>query len=68
MESPPASSPLRVPTRPVPPRVIIEVVIVTVASWLLAEGPDGSGVNGWTLGPLRLLGRLLPAGQEPAVV
>jgi hypothetical protein len=31
------------------------------------EGPDGSGVNGLTLGPLRLLGRLSPAGQGPAV-
>jgi hypothetical protein len=30
------------------------------------EGPDGSGVNGLTPGPLRLLGRALPAGQWPA--
>jgi hypothetical protein len=30
-------------------------------------GPDGSGVNGWTQGPLRFLGRLSSAGQRPAV-
>jgi hypothetical protein len=41
-------------------------VIVTVASGSRPEGPDGSGVNGLTPVPLRLLGRLLPAGQEPA--
>jgi hypothetical protein len=27
------------------------------------EGPTGLGVNGLTLGPLRLLGQLTPAGQ-----
>jgi hypothetical protein len=64
--APPASSPLRVPIRLAPPRIAREVTIVTVASGLRREGPDGSGVNGLTLGPLRLLGRLLPAGQGPA--
>jgi hypothetical protein len=39
------------------------VVIVTVASGLGPKGPDGPGVNGLTPGPLRLLGRLSPAGQ-----
>ncbi len=42
-------------------------VIVTVASGSRPEGPEGSGVNGLTPGPLRLLGRLSPAGQGPAV-
>jgi hypothetical protein len=63
VRSPPASSPLRVPIRPAPPRIHPLAVIVTVASGSRPEGPDGSGVNGWTLGPLRLLGRLSPAGQ-----
>jgi hypothetical protein len=30
--------------------------IVTVARGLRLEGPDGSGVNDLTLGPLRLMG------------
>jgi hypothetical protein len=38
--------------------------LVTVASGSRPEGPDGSGVNGLTLGPLRLLDRLSPAGQD----
>jgi hypothetical protein len=36
--------------------------------WSRPEGPGGSGVNGLTPGPLRLLGRLSPAGPGPAVV
>ncbi|MEA2712334.1 MAG: hypothetical protein QOK27_295 [Gemmatimonadales bacterium] len=64
---PPASSPLRVPIRPAPPRNDSWVVIVTVPRRSRPEGPDGSGVNGLTPGPLRLLGRLSPAGQGPAV-
>lgn len=32
-----------------------------------SEGPGGSRVNGLTPGSLRLLGRLTPAGQGPAV-
>lgn len=31
-----------------------------------SEGPVGSEVNGWTPGPLPLLGRRSPAGQGPA--
>jgi hypothetical protein len=39
-------------------------VIMAVARGSRPEGPDGSGVNGLTPGPLRLLlGRLPPAGQ-----
>jgi hypothetical protein len=60
--APPASSPLRVPIRPAPPRIHPLAVIVTVARRSRPAGPDGSGVNGLTLGPLRLLGRLSPAG------
>lgn len=60
---PPASSPLRVPIRPAPPSVHRWALLITVASGSRPEGPDGSGVNGLTLGPLRLLGRLSPAGQ-----
>jgi hypothetical protein len=61
--APPASSPLRVPVRPAPPRNRSLLMIVTVASGSRPEGPDGPGVNGLTPGPLRLLGRLSPAGQ-----
>ena len=42
--------------RPDPPGVV-EQLVVTVASGSPPEGPDGSGVNGLTPGPLRLLGR-----------
>ena len=56
--------------RPNPPGpsggLIVWAVIVTMASGSRPEGPDGSGVNGLTPGPLRLLGRLSPAGQVPA--
>jgi hypothetical protein len=54
--APPASSPLRVPIRPAPPRTDRRVVIISVASRARPEGPDGSGVNDLTPGPLRLLG------------
>lgn len=37
--------------------MIVCAVTVTVASGSCPEGPDGSGVNGLTLGPLRLMGR-----------
>ena len=62
---PPASSPLRVPIRPAPPRIHRHAMIVTVASESRPEGPDGSGVNGLTLGPLQLL-RLAIAGRPGA--
>jgi hypothetical protein len=65
VRSPPASSPLRVPIRPAPPRIDRLAVIVTVASGSRPERPDGSGVNGWTLGPLRPLGRAI-AGRPQA--
>jgi hypothetical protein len=65
--APPASSPRRVPIRPAPPRTDRWMAIITVARGSRPEGPDGSGVNGLTLGPLRLLGGLSPAGQGPAV-
>ena len=42
---------------------MVWAMLVTVASGSCREGPDGSGVNGLTLGPLRLLGRLAPAGR-----
>jgi hypothetical protein len=60
---PPTSSPLARPDPSGPSALVLCVVIVTVASESRPEGPDGSGVNGLTLGPLRLLGRLSPAGQ-----
>jgi hypothetical protein len=55
----------RIPIRPVPPRIDFWAVIahLTVASGVLSVGPDGSGVNGLTPGPLCLLGRLSAAGQ-----
>jgi hypothetical protein len=62
----PASSPLRVPIRPAPPSIDPWVTIITVANGSPPEGPDGSGVNGLTPGPLRPLGRLSPAGHGPA--
>ena len=43
--------------------VNLYAMIVTVVSESGREKPDGSGVNGLTLGPLRLLGRLAPAGR-----
>jgi hypothetical protein len=48
---PPASSPLRVPIHPAPPRTHLQAVIVTMTTGSRPEGPDGSGVNGLTLGP-----------------
>jgi hypothetical protein len=56
----------RVPIRAAPPQHDRWAVIATVASGSRPEGPHGSGVNGWTPGPLRLLSRPLPAGQGPA--
>jgi hypothetical protein len=50
----------RVPIRPAPPHIDRWAVIVTVVSGSRREGLDGSGVNGLTPGPLRLLGRLSP--------
>lgn len=64
---PPASSPLRVLIPLAPPGDHRLVAIMPVTSGSGTEGPAGSGVNGLTPGPLRLLGRLTPAGQGPAV-
>jgi hypothetical protein len=36
--------------------------------WVACGGAGGIGSNGLTPGPLRLLGRLSPAGQGPAVI
>jgi len=60
--APPASSPLTRPDPCGPSARRLWAVIFTVAGDHV-EGPHGSGVNGWTPGPLRLLGRLSPAGQ-----
>jgi hypothetical protein len=66
-ESPPSVQPA---VRPDPASPcgwsIVEAWSVAVASGSRSEGPAGSGVNGLTPGPLRLLGRLSPAGQRPA--
>jgi hypothetical protein len=59
---PPASSPLTRPDPCGPSARRLWAAIVTVAGDHV-EGPHGSGVNGWTPGPLPLLGRLSPAGQ-----
>ena len=64
--APPTSSPLRVPIRPAPPRVTRWAVTLATSSGSSTEGPGGSGVNGLTPGPLRLLVRQARAGQEPA--
>jgi hypothetical protein len=65
---PPASSPLRVPVAPTPPQCGRCAIILMVLDGPSPEGPAGPGVNGLTLGPLRLLSQALPAGQKrPAV-
>jgi hypothetical protein len=65
--APPASSPLARPDPPGPSAFQLLSSDRRVAGQSRTEGPDGSGVNGLTLGPLRLLGRLSPAGHGPAV-
>jgi hypothetical protein len=62
---PPASSPLRVPIRPAPPRVDRLGSNQHCGSGSCPEGPGGSGVNGLTPGPLRLLGPAI-AGRPGA--
>jgi hypothetical protein len=63
---PPSVQPAARPDPPGPSAVRSLAVVVTVAGAPCPEGPAGSGVNGLTPGPLRLLGRLSPAGQGPA--
>jgi hypothetical protein len=57
-EPPPSVQPAARPDPSGPSVRRFWVVVVTVPSWSHSEGPDGSGVNGLTPGPLRLLGRL----------
>jgi hypothetical protein len=64
VKQPPACSWLHVSIRPVPPRIGRWTVIVVARG----SRPEGrTGVNGLSLGSLRLLGRLPPPGQRPAV-